>query len=238
MNVADLFISRLRQRSQISLEDEDEIRKLTIRIRDVPAKHYLSREGDEPTQSVLLLEGFLVRSKHVEGRRQILSVHVPGEIPDLQTLYLKTMDHDLTAASASTVGYIEHASLQSLIRDWPSIGEALWRDTLIESAIFREWIANIGCRTAEKRVAHLILELKERLDAIGRDGDEFELPLSQDDLADALGLTPIHINRMLRLLRDAGIMTFRRHTVQIHDLKKLKELGHFDGLYLHEQGER
>jgi CRP-like cAMP-binding protein len=144
------------------------------------------------------------------------------------------MDHDVIALTDCRIYLIEHAALRSLIRARPNVAEALWRETLIDAAIFREWIVNVGSRPAEERAAHLILEVAKRLAAIGRGGDEFELPLTQEEFGEALGVTPIHVNRVLKTLRDSGLVTFRRQTVQIHDKARLEKFGDFSALYLHQ----
>ena len=169
------------------------------------------------------------------GRRQILSVHIAGDIPDLQSLHLHVLDHDLITLTPCRLGFIPHAALRALNRERPNIAEALWRDTLIDAAMFREWIINVGQRRAPERLAHLLLEIRERLRLVGRaEGDSFILPMTQDELSDALGLTSVHINRTLKQLRTDGLLSFHRNEVKILDNARFEELAQFDRLYLHQ----
>ena len=169
------------------------------------------------------------------GQRQILSIHIPGEIPDLQSLHLHRMDHDLVAVAPSTLGFISHTSMRALTRANPNIAEVLWRDTLIDAAIFREWIVNVGQRPAASRLAHTVVELRRRLAVTGRAaGDTFEMPLTQEQISEALGITPVHANRIIRQLRDDGIVDISRGRVTVLDEAKLAELAQFDDRYLHQ----
>src|SRR5207237_7701283 len=147
--------------------------------------------------------------------------------------HLHRMDHDLIAVAPSTLGFISHASLRALTRANPNIAEVLWRDTLIDSAIFREWIVNVGQRPAASRLAHTVVELRSRLTIPGRSvGDTFEMPLTQEQIGDALGITPVHANRIIRQLRDDRIVDISRGRVTVLDETKLAELAQFDGRYL------
>jgi CRP-like cAMP-binding protein len=145
------------------------------------------------------------------------------------------MDHDFRTLSACTVGFISHESLRALTRSRPLVAEALWRETLVDGALFREWVVNVGRRQAGPRLAHLIMEMRQRLAAIGRCGNgHYELPMTQTDLADALGLTPVHVNRVLQVLRGEGMMDIRKNVVTLGDAEKLMKIADFDDLYLHQ----
>jgi CRP-like cAMP-binding protein len=134
------------------------------------------------------------------------------------------------------MGFIQHDALRALTRSRPLIAEALWRDTLIDGAIFREWIVNVGRRVAPQRMAHLILEIRAKLAVIGRAGNGyFELPMTQVDLGDAMGLTPVHVNRVLQALRADGLMDIRKNVVTLGDAEGLMALGGFDDTYLHQR---
>jgi len=235
----EAMIRKLRNNTNLDADDIEAIRALPVQIKQLPANTAVVREGDKPSQSCLMIDGYSVRAKTAnEGRRQILSIHIAGDIPDLQSLYLHVMDHDFKTLSACTVAFISHDSLRALTRSRPLIAEALWRETLVDAAIFREWIVNVGRRQAPQRLAHLILEMRQRLAAIGRVGDgHYELPMTQNDLADALGLTPVHVNRVLQMLRADGLMDIRRNVVTLGDAEKLMEIGDFDDLYLHQAPE-
>jgi len=230
------LIKRLRLSSAIADEDIKEIEALPISVRHYPAETAVVRDGERATDCCLIADGFCVRSKTIaNGKRQILSIHIPGEIPDLMSLFLHVMDHDLSTLTPSTLGFISHETLQKLHRRSPGIAEMFWRDTLIDSAMFREWIVNVGQRPAPARLAHVMIELRERLRVIGRvDSGNFEMPLTQEQIGEALGITAVHANRVIRQLRQEGIVEFSRGRVTVLDERKFQELADFDDRYLHQ----
>ncbi len=220
------------------LDDADiaAIRALPINVRQWEAGRTVVSDGSRPTECVLLIDGFCVRAKTtVTGQRQILSIHIPGEIPDLQSLHLHRMDHDLIAVAPCTLGFITHTSLRALTRANPNVTEVLWRDTLIDAAIFREWIVNVGQRPAASRLAHTVLELRQRLAVTGHEAREsFEMPLTQEQIGEALGITPVHANRIIRQLREDGIVEISRGRVTVLEESRLADLAQFDDRYLHQ----
>jgi CRP-like cAMP-binding protein len=229
----------LRRLNTVSgLDDADiaAIRALPINVRHWEAGRTIVSDGGRPTDCCLVIEGFCIRAKTTfSGQRQILSIHIAGEIPDLQSLHLHRMDHDLIAVVPSTLGFISHTSMRALTRENPNIAEVLWRDTLIDSAIFREWIVNVGQRPAASRLAHTVVELRQRLAITGRaTGDTFDMPLTQEQISEALGITPVHANRIIRQLRDDGIVDINRGRVTVLNEAKLAELAQFDDRYLHQ----
>jgi CRP-like cAMP-binding protein len=236
MHATERLMRKLRLSTALGPADIDAVERLPMTIRELPAQGAIVREGERPTQCCLVIEGYACRSKTTDsGKRQILSIHIAGDIPDLQSLHLHVMDHDLTTLSRCTVAFIPHEALRALTRERPLVAEALWRETLVDAAVFREWIVNVGRRSAASRMAHLLAEIGKRLEAVGlADGDRFELPMTQIDLADALGLSSVHVNRVIQELRRAGMLEMRRHTVALRDLPRLKELADFDALYLHQ----
>jgi CRP-like cAMP-binding protein len=233
---SERLIAKLRISTPLEAADIEAIERLPIAVRALPSAAAIVREGEKPTQCCLVIEGYACRSKNTDtGKRQILSIHIPGDIPDLQSLHLQVMDHDLKTLSKCTVGFIPHASLRALTRERPLVAEALWRETLIDAAMFREWIVNVGRRSAVSRMAHLMAEIGKRLEVLGlSDGDHFELPMTQLDIADALGLTPVHVNRVIQELRRDGLLELRKHAVSLRDLPRLRKLADFDDLYLHQ----
>ena len=238
MDRALVLAALLRRLHTVSgLDDADiaAIRALPINVRHWEAGRTIVSDGERPTECCLVIEGFCIRAKTTaSGQRQILSIHIPGEIPDLQSLHLHRMDHDLIAVAPSTLGFISHTSMRALTRSNPNVAEVLWRDTLIDSAIFREWIVNVGQRPAVNRLAHTVVELRRRLAVTGREaGDTFEMPLTQEQIGEALGVTPVHANRIIRQLRDDGIVDISRGRVAVLDEAKLAELAQFDDRYLH-----
>lgn len=236
MRPSERLVRKLRTSTALDEDDFRAVERLPIVTKELPPHTAIVREGERPTQCCLLVDGFACRSKTTDaGKRQILSVHIPGDVPDLQSLHLHVMDHDLTTLSRSTVGFISHEALRAITRERPMVAEALWRDTLIDAAVFREWIVNVGRRAAVNRLAHLLAEIGRRLQTVGLAADhKYELPMTQLDLADALGLTPVHINRVVQTLRRDGLLELRKHSVSLPDLPRLKKLADFDDLYLHQ----
>jgi CRP-like cAMP-binding protein len=183
----------------------------------------------------MVLEGFTcVYKLTTEGKRQIVAFHVPGDIPDLQSLHLKVMDTSIATVSRCRLGFIPHEALQALCNRYPRIAAALWRETLVDASIFREWMTGIGRREAYNRMAHLLCELFVRLKAVDLIEDEtFDLPITQTELADAIGASTVHVNRVLQELRADGLIRSRGTQVHILDWERLKAVGDFDPLYLH-----
>lgn len=237
MQAIERLLRKLALSTSLNTDDVKALERLPMIVKEVGAHSAIVREGERPVQCCLVIDGFSCRSKTTDaGKRQILSIHIPGEIPDLQSLHLHIMDHDLTTLCRSVVGFISHEALRALTRERPLIAETLWRETLIDAAVFREWIVNVGRRSAVVRLAHLLAEIGSRLQNTGlAAGDRFELPMTQLDLADALGLTPVHVNRVVQELRHGGLLELRKHSVFLPDLPRLKELGDFDDLYLHQR---
>jgi len=235
----ETFIRKLRASTDLDEGDIAAIQALPVRIKELPANTAIVQEGDRPSQCCLMIKGFAVRSKTTDrGKRQILSVHISGDVPDLQSLHLHVMDHDFKTLSKGTVGFIPHDALRALTRSRPVVAEALWRETLIDAAIFREWIVNVGRRSANERLAHFIMEMRRRLELVGlASNGHFELPMTQQDLADAVGLTPVHVNRVIKALRTGGLLEFRKHVVTLGDAEELMKLGDFDDMYLHQSPE-
>ncbi|WP_164934053.1 Crp/Fnr family transcriptional regulator [Bradyrhizobium guangzhouense] len=230
------LIKRLRVSSAIAEEDIKEIGALPISVREFPAETAVVRDGERATDCCLIVDGFCARSKTIaNGKRQILSLHIPGEIPDLMSLFLHVMDHDLSTLTPATLGFISHDNLQKLHRRSPSVAEMFWRDTLIDASMFREWIVNVGQRPAPARLVHVMIELRERLRLIGRlDGNSFEMPLTQEQIGEALGITAVHANRVIRQLRQEGVVELNRGRATVLDERKFQELADFDGRYLHQ----
>src|SRR6201996_5706764 len=226
----------MRVSSGISNEDIEAIRSLPIAVRNFGADQAVVRDGARATECCLVIEGFCMRSKTTsQGSRQILSLHIPGEIPDLMGLHLHVMDHDLSTLTPARLGFISHEAVRVLHRKRPVVAEMFWRDTLIDAAMFREWIVNVGQRPAPSRLAHVVAELHERLKSIKQiDGNTFEMPLTQEQIGEALGITAVHANRVIRQLRQEGILEFSRGRVTILNQQALLDLADFDGRYLHQ----
>jgi CRP-like cAMP-binding protein len=216
-------------------EEEAALRALPMMERQVPRNHDIVRDGDRPSQCCLLLDGFLYRYKtSPDAKRQILAFHMPGEIPDLQSLYLRTMDHSVGALSKARVGFIQHSVVFDLMTRFPRIAGAFWRETLIDAAVFREWVVNLGIRAAPQRLAHLMAEMYLRLQSIGLAQDGSVLfPATQEELADTLGVSAVHANRALQELRAQGLLGFEAGKLTVPDWDRLAEYCDFDPTYLH-----
>jgi CRP-like cAMP-binding protein len=232
----DRLVQKLESIGDVSADEKAAIYDLPMQVRTLADGEDIVLEGERPSQCCLILAGFVCRYKILpEGRRQIFSFHTPGDFPDLQSLHLKTMDHSVATLAESRLGFIEHTYMRELIRHFPNLGSLLWRDTLIDAAIFREWMVGIGRRSAHQRIAHLLCEMALRFEAVGLVHDHnFQFPITQAEMGDALGLTDVHVNRILRSLREERLVISDRASVQILDWEGLKALGEFDPMYLHQ----
>jgi CRP-like cAMP-binding protein len=229
------MLRKLDTESRLTAEEKTAICALPLKTRPFEKRVDLVEQGDRPHHACLIAEGIVCRYKCLsDGRRQILSVHVPGDLPDLQSLFLDRMDHGLATLTKGRAAFIPHAALRRLIEAWPNVAAALWRDTLVDASIFRDGMAGLGRRTARERVAHLICEMAVRLKVLDLvEGTQFILPLTQTELADALGVSNVHINRVLKSLRADGLIRSRGRQVEIVDWPALCAAGDFDLDYLH-----
>jgi CRP-like cAMP-binding protein len=186
------------------------------------------------------LEGFTCRYKFTDkGKRQIFSFHTPGDIPDLQSLHLKTMDHALATLTPCKLAFIQHEHLRELFRQHPRLADVCWRDTLIDAAIFREWMLGIGRRSAKTRIAHLFCEMAMRLRAVGlQKRNQVPLPVTQSEVGDALGLSTVHVNRTLQELRGENLLEWENGVLTVLDWEGLTLAGEFDPTYLHQDQNR
>jgi CRP-like cAMP-binding protein len=230
------LVRRWSKHSRISADDRTAILGLPASRRTFGKDGYLVREGQEATECALLLRGFAFRQKLLrDGSRQIISFHIPGEFVDLQNALLGIADHNVQSVNRTEAAMIPRHAIIELATARPAIRVAMWIDTLIDSSIFREWVVNVGRRDSRTRIAHLLCELATRLRANGDgDGDAFDLPLTQEQLADATGLTSVHTNRTLQRLRRDGLIHLNSGSLKILDWHKLREAGDFDELYLHQ----
>jgi CRP-like cAMP-binding protein len=219
------------------LDDADRaaLADLPFRSKTIPENRDITREGSRRIEACVVLEGFVCRYKMVAGgRRQILSFHLSGDLPDLQCLHIPVMDHGLSALTKVRVAFIPHDAIRALSLKRPTVGDALMRHALIDGAIFREWIANVGRRTALERIAHVMCETYVRMRALGLVTEaEFELPLTQAELGDATGLSNVHVNRTLQEMRRLRLITTLRKKHSIIDWDLLQETADFDPAYLH-----
>jgi len=235
MHPTEMLIRRLRAGGSLTDAGAVALADLPVQVMHVSADTPIVSEGEQPGKCCLLIEGFAYRSKVADsGKRQILSFHIAGDVPDLQSLFLERMDHDLTTFSRATLGFIQHSALIPLMADNAAIARALWRETLIDAAIFREWIVNVGARPGPARMAHLLLEMHERMTVVGlASGETFDFPITQNELADAVGLTPVHVNRILQALRANGVLELQGKRVSLINHAKVVAVAGFNADYLY-----
>ena len=216
-------------------DDKQAILHLPHKLRRLEAQSYVMREGDRPERCAILLEGFSVRHKLTgDGSRQILAINVPGDALDFQNLFLRESDHNVQMLTRGLVAEIPMQALQDLVLSHSEIGRAILVTTLVEASIFREWAVNIGRRDARTRIAHLLCEFAYRLSsqALQPEG-AIELPMTQEQLADATGLTAVHVNRVLQALQRDGLIERDRRKVRFVSWEGMRDVGDFNARYLH-----
>lgn len=229
------FVEKLQRYAELTPEDIALAERLTATSRKVSARQDLIREGDRPGPVFVMLEGWACRYKILpEGGRQIVAFLMPGDTCDMHVAVLAQMDHSIQTLTPSRVAMIPRADMHMLVTTRPRIAHALWSTQLVDEGTMRAWIVSMGRRNSEQRVAHLMCELYVRARNIGLiSGDTLELPLSQIVLADALGMTAVHINRILRKLRNEGVMEISRGRLVITDPTRIVAVAGFDETYLH-----
>ncbi|BCG86541.1 MULTISPECIES: Crp/Fnr family transcriptional regulator [unclassified Mesorhizobium] len=223
------------EQHDVVLEAERAILAETVVVgRDFKVGQDLVSAGSRPTFSTLLLDGIAARYKVLEdGGRQFTALQVPGDFVDLHAFLLKTMDHGIVALTPCRVAVAEHARLRRITETAPHLTRLLWLDTLVDGAIHREWIVAMGRRSKTAHLAHLICELFVRLEVVKRtQGRSFRLPLTQAELADVLGLSVVHMNRIVGELRKIGVVSWVDHILTIIDWDRLREIAEFDPTYL------
>ncbi|MDT9600162.1 Crp/Fnr family transcriptional regulator [Sphingosinicella rhizophila] len=228
------MLRKLGKWASFNHEDRAALLALPHSLATMAPNQIIVREGAQPSSTCLLRSGFAYRHKIVSGgMRQIFSIHMSGDIIDLQNSLLGTADHNVQALTHCDLAFIPSDAVRRIAFDRPTIGRAMWYDTLVDAAIFREWIANVGRRDAKTRMAHLLCEFALRLEAAGLGRhNAYELPMTQEQLADCTGLTSVHVNRMLRALDREGLISRTKRSVIIDDWKKLARAGDFESNYL------
>ena len=229
------LLRKLANFTALSEQESGAVEECCKDVREVGAREDVIAQGDRPAGVKLLLEGFACRYKTLEdGRRQIVAYFVPGDLCDLRVFILKRMDHSIGAIAPSRIATISPDNVLMLMHDYPTLTRALWWSTLVEEAIAREWIVNVGQRNARERLAHLFCELLYRFRAVGlNEGLSCTLPLTQVELAETLGLSTVHVNRTLQELRRRKLITLNGGTLSIQNLRALEELSLFTADYLH-----
>jgi CRP-like cAMP-binding protein len=231
----DAHLKKLRQRAEISADEERTIRALVQETRRVGADQVVVREGEDLSSSLLLLSGWMARSKDLPGgQRQMTELHVAGDFADLHAFTLKRLDHDVLTLSDCTLAIVPHDRLNELTERYPRLARIYWFTTNVDAAIHREWTLSLGQRSAIARMANLFCELFLRLQVVDlTSGDSYDFPLTQRELAECVGLTVVHANRTLQELRRRGLIELSNRRVTILDRDGLAALAEFQPAYLY-----
>lgn len=227
--------TKLASFAQFSLEDAEALDRLCRNTFTIRGGRDLIRIGDRPEQVFLLLDGWACRYKDLpDGRRQILAYLIPGDLCDPHIFVFDEMDHSIRALGDARVAAIPKQVILDLTERYPALARGFWWSALVDEAISREWLVNVAQRDPYTRMAHLFCEMWLRMCKVGlaRDGT-FDLPLTQEQLGDTLGITPIHVNRVLQRMRAEGLISLNRRRMTIHDIRALQDAAEFDPRYLH-----
>ncbi len=234
------LIRKLERFAPLADKERRALGALRCTVRPFAAHEDLVREG-RPVEGInLVLGGFACRYKLLpDGRRQIVGFCVPGDMCDLRVYLLRRMDHSIVAMSPVNAALIEEGDLDALFEAHPRLSRAFWWSSMVEEAITREWLVNVGHRTAFERLAHLFCELHLRLQTVGLAQEhECDVPLTQTELADTLALSAVHVNRTLMDMRRSGMVTFQNKHLTIHDHGSLRNAAGFNPAYLYLDAER
>jgi len=229
------LLRQLELYSDLPDEDRRLVLSLPYRLRRLDPGSYLVREGDRPEHCTVLVSGYAFRQKVTgKGSRQILALCIPGDAVDLQNLFLDVSDHSVQVMTLCTVADVSRETMQKLVLQRPAIGIAIIELTLVDASILREWVVNIGRRDARARVAHILCEFAVRLESRGLATEHgYELPMTQEQLADATGLTSVHVNRVLKVLEAEGLISRKRRNLHFEHWRALQDVGDFSRRYLH-----
>jgi CRP-like cAMP-binding protein len=229
-----LFVDRLTSRSVLTDDEVSALLGLNGRIAEVAAHVDFVRLGEQVDHSCLVVDGLVGRfGQNKDGRRQITCLHIPGDMADLPSVVSPKSGWGQAALTRTTILRVPHADLRRVAARHPGVAEAFWRDCVADGSIFSEWVVNVGSRDATSRVAHLFCEMATRCEQAGQgDRRSFLLPITQTDLGDATGLTSVHINRTLRVLRERSIVELRSGTVTVHDWDQLVATADFDAGFM------
>ena len=231
----NLFIRKLRARHDVSRDEESALRGMRWVPRSFARNEIMVQTAEFLHHSILLLNGFALRSKvAADGSKRIVETNVAGDFVDLHGFILKRLEHEISAASRCEAALAPHDELQRVTEQFPRLTRVLWFQTLIDASIHREWMLVLGKKRSRTRIAQFLCEMHARLNLVGlASGTGYEMPFSQQQLAEITGMTPVHLNRCLRELRDAGLATYRNGRVEVHDLRGLAQCAQFDPIYLH-----
>lgn len=231
---ASPLVAKLETRAPLSESDREALHGLYEDCREIGARRNLIREGDRPDHVLLMIEGWAARYKLLpDGARQITAFLIPGDFCDLHVTILGEMDHGITTLTRSKVAFVPRTKIDALT-ECPSLIKAFWWATLVDSAVLRAWIVNVGRRDAAEAIGHLFCEIYVRMKNVGLvTGRRFDLPLTQEEIADALGLTPVHVNRVLQRMRSEELISLHHGTLTLLDYGRLEQVSGFNANYLH-----
>lgn len=229
------LIDRLTMMAELPESARSALAALPVSLATLSKDEDLSRPGDHVSRCCFVLAGLLYSYKLLpEGKRQIVGFHIPGDLPDLQSIHLGAADYTIGAVVASEVAFIPHEAVRDLLHQHPAVAVAVWREMMISASYLREWVVNLGARSASQRIAHLICEFFVRFASAGLVEEEsFAMPLTQGQIGETTGLTTVHVNRTLQQLRGRNLIATKGRTVQILDWNGLQRVGGFDPAYLH-----
>ena len=231
----NLLINKLRRSTALSAEEGEALNALPWRSQHFAREKPIVLAGQRPTRCFLVMDGFVASSKVTnDGIEGVTAIHIAGDMPDLFGLYLDIMDTDMRAASPCTVAFVDHSAVKELCNTYPRLNGALWRLTLVDAAVLREWVINVGHRPARARLAHFFCEVMLRLGEVGRASNlTCRLPFTQLALGQIAGMSTVHLNRSLQDLRSAKLIRFDGQTLEILDFDGLATEADFQSDYLH-----
>lgn len=232
--MANAFLARLAQAADLGASERERLKDLCAVRRDIPAKKYVLRDGDRMAAFPVILSGWAAQYQILRsGARQITRLLLPGDAYAFGASAEAAAIADVITLSPCEVAMVAHGDMIAAMAEFPAIAEAVRNLSCLENAVMASWIVNVGRRDALERMAHLICEVHHRMATIdAAKGDQLFFPLTQDDFADAVGLTPVHINRKLQQLRQEGLITLRSKQLTAHDLRELHQVAGFDSGYL------
>lgn len=228
------FVARLLRRSTLSRDEVQALLQLPCRVAQPQAHADIVYPGKKVGDSCLVAKGLVARFDQMrDGKRQIAAFHIAGDMCDLHSVVAPTAGWGITALSPTTVLFVPHVELRRLAITYPNIALAFWRDTTADALVLAKWVGNLGRQEARARLAHLLCEMGVRLELAGLGSrSSFILDATQEQLADALGLTAVHVNRTMQVLRRDGLVVTRNRTVEVADWQRLAAVAEFDASYL------
>ena len=229
------LVAKLQAFADLTESDKRQLDDLCRNVRTFGAKQPIITAGDRPDHVHLIVSGWAARYVSLsDGSRQIVAFLVPGDFCDLHVALLGKMDHTITALTRCRVAFIPSAEMDRLTSEQTRLTKAMWWGTLVDEAVLRSWVANVGRRDAHERISHLLCEMHLRLRLVGLVTDgRMDLPITQEELADATGLTAVHVNRTLQRLRKENLIQLKAGILTVLDVDALREAAGFDGSYLH-----